>query len=129
MKFERFGLGILKGMTVTVLHLFRHASVTQYPDQCLNVSRRLRGNELVWSRERCTGCGTCVDICPVNALTMDGEFPVIDEDWCVGCGVCALQCPAEAAKIKPRSDRAGQSLPADFVELHGRILKEKGLSD
>jgi ferredoxin len=79
--------------------------------------------------EKCTGCGTCVDICPVNALTMDGEFPVIDEDWCVGCGVCALQCPAEAAKIKPRSDRAGQSLPADFVELHGRILKEKGLSD
>ena len=51
MKFERYGLGIIKGMTVTIRHLLRHPTVNQYPEQRLNVSRRIRGNELIWSRD------------------------------------------------------------------------------
>jgi NAD-dependent dihydropyrimidine dehydrogenase PreA subunit len=79
--------------------------------------------------EKCTGCGNCVEICPVDALTLQDDVPVIEEDWCVGCGVCALQCPTGAAMIQPRSDRTNQSPPSNFIELHGRILKDKGLSD
>ena len=75
--------------------------------------------------EACTGCGSCVEICPVDALTMEGDFPALDEDWCIGCGVCVAKCPDEAAQLKLRSDRAGHMPAPNFKELHERILEEK----
>jgi ferredoxin len=77
--------------------------------------------------EACTGCGTCVEICPVDALTMEGDFPALDEGWCIGCGVCVVKCPEKAAQLKLRRDRAGHMPAPNFKELHERILEEKGL--
>ena len=73
-------------------------------------------------QEKCTGCGACVEICPVNVVKMEGDFPVIDKDWCIGCGVCAVPCPASAVKLVRRSDAIP---PKDFKELHYEILKER----
>lgn len=74
----------------------------------------------------CTGCGECVEVCPVSALTIDGGNPVVDEEWCIGCGVCCSKCPTGAAKLRPRTD-VEQSPSPTFAELHTTILKEKGL--
>jgi len=77
--------------------------------------------------DECTGCGACVEICPVDVLKLDEDIPVVDEEWCIGCGVCATVCPSDAVQMRLRSDRTGE-LPADgFVELHEKILEEKGL--
>jgi len=46
--------------------------------------------------ETCTGCGTCVDICPVEAITIEKDKAVIDDDSCVDCGTCVDECPVEA---------------------------------
>jgi ferredoxin len=46
--------------------------------------------------ETCTGCGTCVDICPVEAITIEKDKAVIDADSCVDCGTCVDECPVEA---------------------------------
>jgi ferredoxin len=75
--------------------------------------------------ESCTGCGDCVEICPVDALTLEDGLSRVDEDWCIGCGVCVLQCDTGAAKLKPRPDKTGQQPLPRFVELHKRILEEK----
>ncbi len=70
----------------------------------------------------CTGCGLCVDACPVNALRMVNGVPVVDQDWCIGCGVCAVPCPASAVRLV----RKGEALPPkDFQTLHHQILKER----
>lgn len=46
--------------------------------------------------DACVSCGTCVDTCPVNAISEgDGKY-VIDADACVDCGSCASSCPTEA---------------------------------
>ena len=37
--------------------------------------------------KKCTGCGTCVDICPAQAIKIEKEKAVINDD-CVECGVC-----------------------------------------
>jgi NAD-dependent dihydropyrimidine dehydrogenase PreA subunit len=76
--------------------------------------------------EECTGCGECVEVCPVDAIQMEGDLPMVDKDWCIGCGVCVVKCPAEAAKLKLRPDKSGQLPNSSFKELHERILRETG---
>lgn len=77
-------------------------------------------------REKCSGCGQCVEICPVNAIKIEGDFPVVDREWCIGCGVCAVPCPSSAIRLVRKSDAIP---PKDFRELHRQILKErKGLA-
>jgi NAD-dependent dihydropyrimidine dehydrogenase PreA subunit len=73
-------------------------------------------------KEKCTGCGECVEICPVQVIKMEGDFPVIDKEWCIGCGVCAVPCPVSAVKLVRKSDAIP---PKDFKELHQEILKQR----
>jgi ferredoxin len=75
----------------------------------------------------CNGCGNCVKICPVDAVTIDEEKSSVDKDWCIGCGLCVQKCPTGAAKLRLRPDRNNQSPLPDFKALHEKILNEKGL--
>ena len=73
--------------------------------------------------ELCSGCGDCVELCPVDALTIEEDITVVDKDWCIGCGICVVNCTTSAAKLKARSDVL--PLP-NFEQLHEKILVEKG---
>jgi len=75
-------------------------------------------------REACTGCGQCVDICPVDAIAMEGDYPVVDNAWCIGCGLCLKPCPTSAAFLKRKTPDIP---PRDFGELHTKILQEREL--
>jgi len=74
--------------------------------------------------ETCNGCGNCVDICPVNAITIQDGLAVVDKEWCVGCGLCRTKCPLEATKLVRRQDVNVVPLPS-FKELHETILEER----
>ncbi len=74
---------------------------------------------------KCSGCGACATICPVQAVQMEDDVPVIDQEWCIGCGVCATVCPTEAVVLKGREDRIGVKPAATFRDLHQRNLEEK----
>ena len=53
------------------------------------------------SKERCKGCGYCVEFCPRGVLKMTGELGpkgyetvgIVDEAKCLGCGLCEIICP------------------------------------
>lgn len=106
MKFERYGMGIAKGLAVTFRHLFRHPITVQYPEQRLAISRRARGNELVWDPHRCTGCAICAKACPqgnieiVTSRKPDNTYLVekfeVDTGRCMMDGLCVESCPFEA---------------------------------
>lgn len=41
----------------------------------------------------CDQCGTCAEVCPVEAISfVDGHYH-IDEGICTGCGLCVEECP------------------------------------
>jgi heterodisulfide reductase subunit A len=46
---------------------------------------------------RCSGCGTCIELCPYNAITKD-EMGIarVTAAVCKGCGVCGASCPERA---------------------------------
>jgi ferredoxin len=48
----------------------------------------------------CTSCGMCVDICPVEAITLNEEdLAQVDAQGCIGCGLCASTCPVDAISL------------------------------
>lgn len=50
--------------------------------------------------ELCTACGTCVDQCPVSALSMNGDTPLVDAESCITCFCCQEICPERAITLK-----------------------------
>ena len=49
--------------------------------------------------DKCVGCSACVETCPVNALTMNGDKVAVDGDKCIDCGACLGACPTEALEL------------------------------
>lgn len=50
--------------------------------------------------DKCTGCETCVDVCPSEAIHMEDDIAVVDPDLCVDCEACVDECPAEAIHME-----------------------------
>ena len=48
---------------------------------------------------KCSACATCVDFCPVQAISMVNEKCAIDPGKCIGCGQCELHCPEDAIRM------------------------------
>ncbi|MGA3112417.1 MAG: 4Fe-4S dicluster domain-containing protein [Candidatus Bathyarchaeia archaeon] len=51
--------------------------------------------------EKCFSCGSCVALCPVEAISIDKESQVqFNKEKCVGstCSICVDACPARAIK-------------------------------
>ncbi|HQB28270.1 MAG TPA: 4Fe-4S binding protein [Paludibacter sp.] len=45
--------------------------------------------------EDCIACGSCIDECPVDAIS-EGDIYAIDPELCTDCGACADVCPSDA---------------------------------
>ena len=62
----------------------------------------------------CTGCGKCVNACPVEAMVLvSANHPqhplrkkaLLDEKICLGCGICVRACPEKCILLKSRAKR------------------------
>ena len=49
--------------------------------------------------DKCTGCGSCVEECPVTAISIEGGKAVVNADECVDCGACTSACKVEAIEL------------------------------
>ncbi len=55
--------------------------------------------QVLYSKERCVGCGHCANLCPSGALRPAPGGVVSEPALCENCGTCALICPAEAREL------------------------------
>lgn len=54
-------------------------------------------NECYYVADNCSGCGTCIDICPRNVISINhSSHAVIDQVHCIRCGNCMEICPVKA---------------------------------
>jgi electron transfer flavoprotein alpha subunit len=59
-------------------------------------------------KERCTGCGLCVQACTFGSIEMVGDYPEIKDD-CRLCNACVEACPEDAITIKETEGEADLS--------------------
>ena len=56
---------------------------------------------LEFDSEKCSGCGTCLEVCPHAVLARsNGEVSIAHRDACMECGACARNCPTEALRVR-----------------------------
>ncbi|NHJ48108.1 MAG: 4Fe-4S dicluster domain-containing protein [Asgard group archaeon] len=66
--------------------------ITKFPGITINV------------KENCVGCGSCLDVCFVAAISMKDERAFIDQNLCRGCGRCVEVCPNGTIEIIIQDD-------------------------
>lgn len=100
-----YGQGLLKGMAITVKHLFEKDITVQYPEEKPVLQERFRGH-LFLEFEKCIVCGICVKTCPNNVLhledaRMEGSKKkkllsyTIEHQYCLHCNLCVENCPVD----------------------------------
>ncbi|MFH1446126.1 MAG: DUF362 domain-containing protein [Chloroflexota bacterium] len=82
------------------------ASTTKAKGMFAKLFKDISSPRPVINQEKCTACGTCVDICPVTpkALSFRGDEgnlpPIYDYDLCIRCYCCQETCPYDAITVK-----------------------------
>lgn len=92
-----------------------------------NKNLRIKTIEKV-EKDKCTGCGACMNICPKKAITMivDQEgflMPYIEKNKCVNCGLCEKNCPAIGEKSNLKN---GVSCYAMMANDDVRMISSSG---
>lgn len=90
--------------------------------------------QCVWiDGERCSGCGSCVDECPVGAIVLADGIARVDPEMCTTCGACLEICPEDAihpvirGELVPAEDRTALSpaRQATLAQQPSRPLVER----
>jgi NAD-dependent dihydropyrimidine dehydrogenase PreA subunit len=61
--------------------------------------------KVIVDQDKCDGCGTCIDVCPVTVFELQDvegkklSIP-IKPDECILCMACTVNCPTEAITVE-----------------------------
>ncbi|MCI0656024.1 MAG: NADH-quinone oxidoreductase subunit I [Acidobacteria bacterium] len=117
--------GILKGMWLTLKHMFRPKVTLRYPEEKWQVPEYYRGLPVLVAdqdgRTKCVACFLCQWVCPPRAITIQAqelasnnvekgprEFE-INMLRCIMCGYCEEVCPEEAIFMSKHYELTGKS--------------------
>ena len=68
-------------------------------------------------KQSCISCGTCLEVCPMSAPTLEEDYFVIDIEKCLGCGVCIQKCPEQAIKLQ-KTELRRVFIPPQKISIH-----------
>ncbi len=76
-------------------------------------------------KERCGGCGGCVERCQVDAVRLKGSPPraAVAPTRCIGCGLCVPACPVDAICLESRKD--ARTPPRNYDDLYETIAAHR----
>jgi NADH-quinone oxidoreductase subunit I len=122
------GLGLIKGLIVTVKHLPQRSITQEYPEERPDLPARTRG-VIALKQENCTVCYKCARECPDWCIYIDAHKEThdpasggrarsakvldrfaIDYALCMYCGICVEVCPFDALFWTPEFEYAEYSI-------------------
>ncbi len=106
--------GLLKGLRVTLVHLFQPAVTVQYPYEKLTTGERFRG-ALAFHPDVCISCDMCVRACPSDCISLEAarneatgkkdlHWYQIDFAKCNFCRLCEEICPTKPKAVHHTPD-------------------------
>ena len=125
-----YGLGILKGFTITMRNFFRKPMTVQYPEQRLTLPERSRWALAPRFNEdgspKCTACLICVKECPDHVIRLESSSKeaggkhidryVYEVGACMMCGLCVEACPFDAIEMSHEYELASP-VQGDLVRV------------
>jgi ferredoxin len=118
----------------TRMDQFRVVPVGAAVDAISTISSYDRMREVVMQQEiislapgfcLCSTCGTCMDICPMDAIGDAGSAMETDLGRCIGCGLCVSSCVESAVTMMPKGEV--QSPPNTYFDLLSGLAKKRGV--
>lgn len=76
--------------------------------------------------DTCSGCGTCVDRCQMQALSLAGGRASLDASRCIGCGLCVTTCPTGSLTLARKPESAQPRVPATLVQNYLKLAQARG---
>ncbi len=80
----------------------------------------------VLDQDVCAGCGTCLDRCQMEAISLPDGFAELDLTRCIGCGLCVTTCPNNALTLVRKPEALQPSIPKDVVRMTIRLAQSRG---
>jgi len=80
--------------------------------------------ELVYRKNRCTGCGECLTSCQREALSLMAKSVSVDREKCVPCDNCSHVCPSDALAIAGKQVSVKEVL--EEIEKDRTFYEESG---
>ncbi len=128
---------LIKGLTITLKHMFMKPVTLQYPTERPNVVPNYRGLHALkvsHNNAKCVACYLCPTVCPAKCITVEAgedanhdKFAAkyeIDMLRCIFCGYCVEACPVDALRMTQTFELANYKRE-DFIFTKEALLEKK----
>lgn len=128
---------LIKGLTITLKHMFMKPVTLQYPNERPDVAPNFRGLHALkvsHNNAKCVACYLCPTVCPAKCITVEAgedanhdKFAAryeIDMLRCIFCGYCVEACPVDALRMTQTFELANYKRE-DFIFTKEALLEKK----
>lgn len=132
-----YGLGIVKGLGITMKRFFKKKVTEQYPEVKPKLPPRSHGS-FGFDFDKCISCNLCANACPNGVIRVDTKKDengkkVLEQynmnlGYCMYCGFCTKACPTDAIHFKTDFDNICYN-KADTIYRWKKIKEEEEKRD
>ena len=80
----------------------------------------------ILDQDACAGCGTCLERCQMEAISLPDGVAELNLERCIGCGLCVTTCPNNALTLARKPEAQQRSVPKDVVQMTIRLAQSRG---
>ena len=74
----------------------------------------------------CSGCGTCVERCQMEAISLPNGTAELNQERCIGCGLCVSTCETGALTLVRKPESEQRFIPKDVVATNLQLAQARG---